>query len=49
MKKAKQDYNRSRTHRVLFDANLPFSHKVEKDKTKYSRKTKHKGKNNGFE
>ena len=28
----------------LFERDLPFGHKVEKDKTKYNRKVKHKGK-----
>ena len=28
--------------RNLFERDLPFGHKVEKDKTKYTRKKKHK-------
>ena len=28
--------------RNLFERDLPFGHKVEKDKTKYTRKAKHK-------
>ena len=30
--------------RNLFERDLPFGHKVEKDKTKYNRKVKHKNK-----
>ena len=32
----------TRKHIVLFNKDLPFRAKVERDKTKYSRKTKHK-------
>jgi hypothetical protein len=35
---------RSAHHYALFKGDLPFGHKVEVDKTKYTRKQKHKGK-----
>lgn len=35
---------RSAHHYALFKSDLPFGHKVEVDKTKYNRKTKHKNK-----
>ena len=35
---------KTRKHYALFNPNLPFKAKVEKDRTKYSRKDKHRGK-----
>lgn len=32
-----------RAHRALFDSTLPFKGRAEKLKTRYTRKTKHKG------
>lgn len=40
-KKIKQ---RTATHYALFRGDLPFGHKVEKNKKKYNRKSKHKEK-----
>jgi stalled ribosome alternative rescue factor ArfA len=37
---------KTRTHYALFNKDLPFKAKVEKDKTKYTRKAKHKGNRN---
>jgi hypothetical protein len=36
----------TRKHKVLFCKELPFKAKVEKDRTKYNRKMKHKAKYN---
>ena len=33
---------KSRYAKVLFHKDAPYRHKVERDRTKYSRKTKHK-------
>lgn len=33
----------TRAHRVLFDADTPFRPQVVRDRTKYSRKQKHRG------
>lgn len=41
IKKIKQ---KTATHYALFRSDLPFGHKVEKNKKKYNRKTKHKEK-----
>ena len=38
---------KTRRHYALFNKDLPFKAKVEKDKTKYTRKAKHKGNTNG--
>jgi len=35
---------RSAHHYALFKDDLPFGHKVERDRTKYTRKQKHKNK-----
>lgn len=35
---------RSAHHYALFKQELPFGHKVERDKTRYNRKQKHKNK-----
>lgn len=35
---------KTRSHYALFNKDLPFRAKVEKDRTKYSRKAKHRGK-----
>jgi len=34
----------ARNHKALFDNTLPFRAKVQKDKSKFTRKAKHKGK-----
>lgn len=44
MKQHKRAKMKSKSHYVLFRADLPFGHKVERDRTKYTRKTKHRGK-----
>lgn len=44
MKHHKRVKMQSKTHFVLFRSDLPFGHKVERDRTKYTRKTKHRGK-----
>ena len=36
--------NKTRAHRVLFDTNLPFKSKVERDRKKFNRKEKHRNK-----
>jgi hypothetical protein len=36
---------RSAGHRALFDTTLPFKARAEKLKTRYTRKTKHRGRN----
>lgn len=36
--------SKTRAHNVLFRADLPFGHKVEADKTKYTRTAKHRNK-----
>lgn len=36
--------NKTRAHRVLFDTELPFKAKVERDRSKYMRKQKHRNK-----
>lgn len=36
--------SKTRAHNVLFRADLPFGHKVEKDRTKYARNAKHRNK-----
>ena len=43
MKIRKQLKMKTRAHYALFDPELPFKAKVEKDRTKYSRKSKHRG------
>ena len=35
---------KQRRHRALFDDDLPFRHRVEKPKTQYKRKPKHRNK-----
>ena len=43
MKEDKMKTNtKTRAHNVLFRADLPFGHKVERDRTKYTRKMKHR-------
>lgn len=44
MKLRKQMKMKTRSHYALFNKDLPFRAKVEKDRTKYSRKAKHRGK-----
>lgn len=34
-----------RRHRALFDEELPFRHRVQRPKTDYRRKPKHRGRN----
>lgn len=34
---------KTRKHYALFNRDLPFKNKVERDRTKYTRKRKHKG------
>lgn len=41
----KNKIGKIRRHYVLFNPDLPFRSKVEKDSTKYNRKTKHKKSN----
>ena len=43
MKLRKQMKMKTRAHYALFNPDLPFKAKVEKDRTKYNRKTKHRG------
>ena len=44
MKQRKQQKMKTRSHYALFNKDLPFGHKVERDRTKYTRKSKHRGK-----
>ena len=44
MKQIRKLKLRSQTHYALFRADLPFKPKVEKDKTKFKRQSKHKAK-----
>jgi hypothetical protein len=41
MKHRKKSKMKVRAHYVLFNKDLPFKAKVERDRTKYTRKTKH--------
>lgn len=40
-KQRKKQKQVTRAHYALFRADLPFGHKVERDRTKYTRKQKH--------
>ena len=42
MKHIKKIKMKTRSHYALFNAELPFKAKVERDRTKYSRKQKHR-------
>jgi hypothetical protein len=42
MKKTKKMKLNIRRHQALFDSALPFRAKVERDRTKYTRKAKHR-------
>jgi hypothetical protein len=42
MKQRKRLKRASQTHYALFRGDLPFGHKVQKDKTKFQRHSKHK-------
>jgi len=42
MKKTKKMKLNIRRHRALFDSAVPFRAKVERDRTKYTRKAKHR-------
>jgi len=44
MKQIRKLKLRSETHYALYRADLPFKHKIEKDKTKFKRQPKHKSK-----
>ncbi len=39
---------RERRHRALFDQDLPFRGRVERPKTEYKRKPKHRGRDDNF-
>lgn len=41
--KVQQPKTRASSHRALFDQNLPFRGKAERLRTRYSRKAKHRG------
>lgn len=42
MKKTKKMKMNIRRHQALFNSDLPFRAKVERDRTKYTRKAKHR-------
>ena len=42
MKQRKQQKMKQRRHYALFNRDLPFKAKVERDRTKYTRKRKHR-------
>ena len=44
MKHRKKIKMKVRRHYALFDRDLPFKARVERDRTKYTRKAKHRGK-----
>lgn len=44
MKQRKQIEMKIRAHYALFNKDLPFKARVERDRTKYQRKAKHRGK-----
>ena len=44
MKQHKKQKLKQRRHYALFDRDLPFRARVERDRTKYTRKSKHRGK-----
>ena len=44
MKQRKQNKMKQRRHYALFDRDLPFKARVERDRTKYTRKSKHRQK-----
>lgn len=45
MKAARPTNQDSRAHSVLFNRDLPFRGRAEADKTRYTRKAKHKNRN----
>lgn len=42
MKQHKKQKLKQRRHYALFNSELPFGHRVERDRTKYTRKQKHR-------
>jgi hypothetical protein len=43
MKSSKRNTRKTRFHKHLFDSDSPYTHKVERKKTTYTRKVKHRG------
>ena len=46
MKQHKKQKIKQRSHYMLFNSELPFGHQVERDRTKYTRKAKHRNNDN---